>query len=236
MKKVLNGILLRKINYSETSLILHFYTLEKGFQAYIFKGAKKKKGNLLQALSHVEITSFRRRESSLGMITEVSPNYLMKSIPFHPIKSSVAFFMTEVLAQLLNESDQDEDMFHFLSREIEWLDSSHELANYPLWFLIGVSQRLGISINIIDEAGATFDLQEGTISNNTPKFPFFIRNETVPILVELLLSDRIEFLSKPIHRRERKEILDILLKYLHIHFPTFKPLKSLPIIEVVLEA
>lgn len=80
MHEIQSGILLKRFNYSETSLILHFFTLEDGFQAYIFRGGKKKKGNILQPLSLVEITSYHRKGDELKKITEVNPLFVPQNI------------------------------------------------------------------------------------------------------------------------------------------------------------
>ncbi|MFM7643772.1 MAG: recombination protein O N-terminal domain-containing protein, partial [Sphingomonadales bacterium] len=56
------GILLDKTAYSESSLVLHFYTLDKGYQSFLFKGALKKRKALNQ-LGLYELSFFRRPES-----------------------------------------------------------------------------------------------------------------------------------------------------------------------------
>src|SRR5690554_6764102 len=160
MKGIQHGVLLRKLNYSETSLILNFFTLEDGFQAYIFQGGKKKKGNILHALSLVEITAYRREDSELGKITEINSTYIPQNLPYHPLKSGLAFFITEVLAQVLRSSDQDEAMFKFLEHEIQWIDNSDEFTNYPIWFLLKLADKTGIGINVSDPHGLIFDLQD----------------------------------------------------------------------------
>ena len=157
MKSVQNGILLKRLNYSETSLILHFYTKEVGFQAYLFQGGKKKKGNMLHPLSIIEISSFDSNDSGLGKISEVSASYAAQEIPYHPIKSGIAFFVAEILASVLHNSDKDERMYAFLIREIQWIDHSEELTNYPIWFMLKFAEEMGVGINVEDENGRIFN-------------------------------------------------------------------------------
>src|SRR5690554_2968459 len=206
MKGIQNGILLKKISYSETSLILHFFTLENGFQAYIFQGGKKKKGNILQALSIVEITAYRRGDSDLGKITEINALFVPQSIPYHPLKSGLVFFIIDNLSQTLQKNDKDPKMFSFLEHEIKWIDESYELTNYPIWFLLKLADEIGIGINVIDPNGLIFDLTDGVIANQTPSSHLFVNDEVVPILVELLRSEKTEVLAKYIHKTHRKQI------------------------------
>ncbi|MFY7943298.1 MAG: recombination protein O N-terminal domain-containing protein, partial [Crocinitomicaceae bacterium] len=70
MKQKSIGILITKKNYSESSLILSFYTEESGLTSFIFKGAKKKKLPVFY-LGIYEITYFKRPESNLGIIQSI---------------------------------------------------------------------------------------------------------------------------------------------------------------------
>lgn len=235
MKGIQSGILLKKLNYSETSLILHFFTLEDGFQAYIFQGGKKKKGNTLQALSIVEITAYRREDSDLGKITEINSLFVPQTIPYHPLKSGLAFFMTEVLSYVLQRSDKDPEMFTFLEHEIKWIDDSDELTNYPIWFLLKLADEIGIGINVENPNGLTFDLQDGVISNQTPSSHIFVNDEVVPILIQLLDSQKTEMLAKHIHKTHRRHIVDHLISYYKIHISGFKTPKSLQVMQTIFE-
>lgn len=233
MKGVQQGILLKRFNYSETSLILHFYTLEDGFSAYIFQGGKKKKGNLLQALSIVEISSYKRKDSDLGKITEVNLAYTPQSLPFNPIKSSIAFFIAEVLSSVFYNSDQDTKVYNFLVHEIKWIDNSDTLTNYPIWFMLKLAEKIGIGIQVEHPKGQIFDLQEGKISNTPPVDHYFVKNETIPILIELLTSEKTELLSFQIKKSYRRQILDSLIDYYRIHINNFKKPKTIDVLQAI---
>src|SRR5690554_7235625 len=77
--------------------------------------------------------------------------------------------MTEVLSYVLQRSDKDPEMYTFLEHEIIWIDDSDELTNYPIWFLLKLADEIGIGINVENPNGLTFDLQDGVISNQTPR-------------------------------------------------------------------
>lgn len=233
MKSIDHGILLKKINYSETSLVLHFFTLEKGFQAYLFQGGKKKKGNILQPLSIVEISAYQRLESDLGKISSIAPDFIPQSIPYHPLKSGLAFFMTEVLEQALRSSDEDPLMFNMINQEIQWLDDSDAITNYPIWFLLKLADQLGFGIQRLEKDGRIFDLQAGTISNQTPDGHAFENDETVIELRNILSFNKTEFLAQPIHKIHRQRIIEQLISYFRWHIEGFKPPKSLHVMQTI---
>lgn len=233
MKSVQTGILLKKLNYSETSLILHFYTLEEGFKPFLFQGGKKKKGNILHPLSIVEIESYQRPDSDLGKITSISPQPVLQSIPIHPVKGGLAFFLTELIAQCLKSSDSDQRMFRFLIEEIKWLDDTNEITNYPIWFLLKLADLLGFSPHILEEEPIYFDLEEGEFTRYKPKGHVFIEDETIPVLVELLNKQKSEFMMHKIHKITRKQLINNLVDFYKQHISNFKTPKSLEVMQTV---
>ncbi|MDX1650951.1 MAG: DNA repair protein RecO [Brumimicrobium sp.] len=234
MKQVLNGILLKKINYSETSLILHFFTRENGLQSFIFQGGKKKKGNLLHALSMVEIESYHRPESEMGRISAISPNHVLSSIPFDPVKSGIAFFLTEVISFCLKSTESDLLTYEFLTEEILWLDSTEDLANYPVWFLIRFSEMQGFSPQVVQSEAVYFDLQEGELTRSHPSGHAYVKDNSVPELEKLLSKTRTEILADPISKAVRRLLVLHLIEYYKIHISGFKTPKSLEIMQTIL--
>lgn len=233
MKLVHHGVLLKKINYSETSLILQFYTKEKGIQSYIFQGGKKKKGNGLQVLNIVEIEAFLRPESELGKITRVHSNYVFKDIPFNPIKCGLAFFLAELLIKSLKATGCEPKTYDFIEQEIKWLDDATHLTNYPFWFVLRFSSFLGFSPRIIDEQPLFFDLQEGELIRSLPTNQLYIKNDAVKWIKWMLISNKNETLEKQIPKTIRTLLLETLLDYYAFHLEEFKQLKSLNVLKTI---
>lgn len=236
MKSILHGILLKKIDYSETSLILQFFTLENGVQSFIFQGAKRKnkKGNLLHPLAIVEITAFTRPDSEMSKMTEVNALSNNQAV-FHPLKNGILFFMTEVLSQALKSADSDPQLFQFIENEINWLNISNELTNYPLWFMLQLANWLGIGIRIENNDGPIFDLQEGTISARTPSNHLYVDDELIPILITLLNANKPTFLAFSIHKKTRRTLLSHLIDYFRLHIANFHTPKSLAVLQTLFD-
>jgi DNA repair protein RecO (recombination protein O) len=62
------GIVLRKTDYSETSVVLQILTPKFGVKGFIFQGAKRKnkKGNIIAPLSIIDIEYYQRNESDVA--------------------------------------------------------------------------------------------------------------------------------------------------------------------------
>ncbi len=90
---VIEGIVLQKINYSETSIIVKLLTEHEGVKSFIFPGAKnkKKKGNLIAPLAILSLTYFQRNNNALATIQEIEPSVVFRDLPFNPYKPSLPF-------------------------------------------------------------------------------------------------------------------------------------------------
>ena len=229
MKATDKAILLNRINYSESSLIITYYTLQNGIQKFLFQGGKKKANNLFP-LSISEITFYNRPDSSLGKVTASETSRMLNEIPFYPVKSTIAFFIAEVLSKCLQTEESEHLLFQFLEDKICELDKSKDVTLFPIQFLIDFSEYLGIQPNIVDDNGVFFNLMEGTISNYKPDGDIFVHGELVELVRVCILKKTTVHHSKKL----RAEALDRLVQYFQLHTPQFKNLKTLEVIREVL--
>lgn len=235
MKKNLTGILLKKTDYSESSLILKFFTLEEGIQDFIFQGAKKKNANILFPLSISEITCYKRNDSSLGKISGIQAAYNFQELCMHPVKSSLLFFMAEVTTKSIIQEVKDPSFFHFIKDEMLWLNNSDEYTNYPLYYLLEFSKLLGFYPESEHEQATYFDVEEGKICAFKPLGHKYIYDESI-VYLNLMLrnSDKLSQLALEIPKRERKQLLQNLISYFSYHLDNFTQLKTIEVIEAVL--
>ena len=225
------GIVLQKVDYSETSLIIKVLTLD-GIQSFIYQGAKRKgkKGNLISPLAVLSIDYYQRKDSDLGKIKSVEPAIVFKNIPFDPLKSSIVFFMNEVLNKAIKERDADPDLYTFIRSILEILDLSEHTASFPIKFLYQLTKYLGFYPQI-DEGGLYFDLQEGRYRKNLPNHPFYLSKEKSTLLLAFS-GTNFDGLNDPkttIH--QRRQLVNDLLNYYKVIFDNFEEVQSLAILE-----
>src|SRR5687768_783855 len=95
------GIALRTTNYSDTSIIVKIYTEQFGIQSYLIKGAKRKnapiRANSFFPLSLLELIVYKKEKRQLQILKEVRVETPFSSIPNEPAKTSLVFFLNEVL-------------------------------------------------------------------------------------------------------------------------------------------
>lgn len=230
MKQVDKGILLRKINYSESSLIVTIYTLEQGVQTFIFQGGKKKSSYLFP-MSLLEIEFYKRPDSELGKLTSAHPFKGTSEIPFHPLRSSIAYFMADVLYQSLKTDQSDLFLFQVLEYQLMELEESRDLGRFPLFFLIDLSKTLGIEPIIVDENALYFVPVDGEFRSDHGFGAQAEKGRHVDMLRTLYQNSK----DFPSDKETRSKALLLLLKYFEIHIPAFNVERSLEVLKEVLE-
>jgi DNA repair protein RecO (recombination protein O) len=228
MKIVDKAIFLHRIPYSESSLIVTLYTKSNGIQKMLFQGGKKKAA-VLFPLAIGEITYYNRPESTLGKLTAFESVQALQSITTNPFKSTIVFFIAEVIQNCLRTEEKEESIFLFLVSMIEALEASTEIANFPVQFLIDFSEHLGIQPHIEEENGRYFNLNEGIIGHQYSRGDILIEGPVVAAIQQQLTTGTLQ-----LNAFVRKELLAVILQYYKMHIPQFKDLKTLEIVREIL--
>jgi DNA repair protein RecO (recombination protein O) len=234
MKTVEQGILIHRAPYSETSLIVTVLCKTQGLATFLFQGGRKKHGNVLYPMAHIEFTYYRRTDSAMGKISSLGLATVSKSIPFDPMKSGIAFFMAELVQQIIRSGHAENQLYSALLNEVHWLDASGELTNYPLWFLGVFSREIGIVPALDNPHPTVFDLLGGKLTTVRPLHVQFLEGSWVHWFEEMLHEDRIGFLSLNIPKKDRLQCFDAWLEYYKTHLHGVRPLKSVEVIREVL--
>lgn len=233
MKAVEEGILIHRASYSETSLLITILCKTQGLLTFLFQGGKKKHGNILFPMAQIEFTYYKRSDSSLGKITEVNLTSVAKTIPFDPVKSSIAFFMAELIQQIVKSGHAENQLFYMLRQEVEWLDASDELTNYPLWLLAVVCVECGIAPAVESEHPTVLDLIGGKLTTVRPNHVQYIEGDWIHWFETMLQEDRVRFLSHTISKQDRLQCFDAWLLYYRSHLQGIRPFKSVDIIREI---
>ena len=224
MKQSTLGILIGKKNYSESSLILSFYTKEVGLSSFIFKGAKKKKLPIFYTGIY-EISYFKRPDSNLGIIQSMEQAVVLTDTFSNPQKLILSFFMVEVLKETLKEEQQDKQIFDFVRDQILKLESQENLLLFPIEFLTVLIQYLGFSPVIDIENPKGFDLRKSQFTEEVSEF------DVAPVQ---LLNQIFMKLQVHSEKNTAQKALTILLDYYKVHLPNFQVDKSLKVIKETL--
>lgn len=236
------GIVIHHFKYGEKSVIAKVYTEKYGLQSYILNGVRNKKSKnkavYLQPLSLIEINAFHKEQKGLQKVKNIQLDIPFTSIPFNIHKSSIAFFIAEILSKSIKEEEANEKLFDFLYNAIQVLDLKEiNYNNFHLLFLANFSKYLGFYPQIPeinDNVPLYFDLQEGCFVQLQPYHNAFIEPPTSKLFL-LVFGTKFEAMeSLAINTKQRKMLLNTFLDYYNLHLSNFDNLKTLDILEEVL--
>ncbi|NJX16018.1 DNA repair protein RecO [Tamlana crocina] len=232
-----NAIVLSKLRYKDNDLIVKCYTQKLGAVSFLLRGVlKSKKGNskaaYFQLLSQLQIVTTYKNNRGLQSIKETKPHCIYSSLHTHVLKSAIVMFLSEVLASTLQEEEQNENLYHYLENTLLWLDSQAEYSNFHLLFLVKLTKYLGFYPDLTNIDFQYFNLLEGEFKLK-PSGKHSIYGEDLTLL-KTLLGTTFDALSDiKINAKQRQSFLGKILLYYELHLGSFRPPKSLQILNQV---
>lgn len=228
------ALLIKKINYAESSVILSFFTKNYGIKKFIFKGAKKRK-QVFILFGLYELTFVDRSDDSLSIISNMqfigAKNYRIED----PKKSLVAFFCADFLNSAILESEADLYFFQEISSLSKYNFQTMKQNDRVPHQLIGKTiLYLGYCPNINNQFKPYFDLKSGEFSDIEGNSSVKLNHHEFDLLrscfdSNLFFEDDVKFPSSCL-----KRVFKILIDYSNIHIPRMDIKKSLEIIQDVI--
>ncbi|MBL1280007.1 MAG: DNA repair protein RecO [Fluviicola sp.] len=228
MKTTDDAIFIHRSSYSSSSLLTTFFTKKHGLQKFIFKGGKKKAHNIFP-LAISEITYYGRNEDLLNL-TNVESKF-PQELQFNPIKSTIAFFVVELIDKCLQKGDSDERLYFFLENTIIRLEEAQQLELFPLEFLIGFCDKLGIRPLLEDNKMCFFNIDSGVFQHTSSDQLRTFSGDEVELIKNLLNQE--EIIEVP-PKKTRTESMKIMINYFKTHVSSLKKLDSYEILKEVL--
>ncbi|TKD65292.1 DNA repair protein RecO [Flavobacterium sp. ASW18X] len=231
------AIVLSALKYGDTSLIVKAYTQTDGLKSYLLKGvlASKKgklKAGLFQPLTQLELVANHKNKGTLETLKEAKVSYPYKTIHTDIIKNSIVLFLAEVVAQSVQEGEEESQLFQFLERAFIFLDQATNITNFPLAFLLHLSRYLGFYPDDNQTDELYFDLLEGEFLSKPSLNPLL----EAPIIYDFktLLGTKFDAYSTvKIKKANRQELLNKMLLYFELHLHGFRKPKSLAVLNAV---
>lgn len=231
------AIVISSLKYSDSSLIVRLYTLEKGLTSFLLKGIlASKKGKLKAAyflpLTQLQIVASIKSNRNLHSIREATVINHYSSLNQDIVKQSIVLFLSEILSNSIKEEEENSGLYQFLETSFLWLDTHDKVSNFHLFFLLQLTKYLGFypDVSLIDFQG--FNLLEGEFTNSAIG-NHTIRGEKLISFKKLLGTnfDALEHIS--FSKKERTELLQTLTHYYELHLDGFKHPRSLNVLETV---
>ncbi|PJA99258.1 MAG: DNA repair protein RecO [Ignavibacteriales bacterium CG_4_9_14_3_um_filter_30_11] len=246
MNKIIKtkAIILKKQNYSDTSLIVSLYTEEEGRLSAIAKGARKSKSNVgtvLDPLNLVDIILYYKKNREVQLISSADLISNYTAVKGDLCKLKYAYSSIELIQNLTGEDEKDSKLFKGLVRILDLFNNSDDLASVIFCrFFLFIIKELGYQFSFkkcsicnredIGNEELAFNFELGLICSNckaghltTSEISQELFNFFVCLRNNKKISNNAEFLSS--------KALYFMETYLKYHINSFSGLKSLKLID-----
>lgn len=219
------GIVISYIKYKESSIITTIFTESFGLQTYIVNSIRSQKSknkiSYFQPLTLLELVVYKNDKKNIQRISEYKSAFTYTDIPFNPQKSSIAIFISELLAKTLSSEENQTPLFDFLFSSLSYFDIANTInvKNFHLQFINHLCIHLGIYANS-HEIISQIELKTG-----------FSQQETNDCLLTLTNIQSIHYTKEiNISLYQRKLVFSSLILFLQEHFITLSNIKSIDVI------
>jgi DNA repair protein RecO (recombination protein O) len=147
MAESLNGILLRRIRYSDTSLILTWFTDLHGKIKAMAKGALRPKSSFagkLDLFFHCDLLLSFSRKTELHLLREVSIKTGFEGIRKDYLRTSTASYFVELIEKVTELDHPALEIYQLLLRALGYLDRQKPEAKGVLFFESELCKCLGL--------------------------------------------------------------------------------------------
>ena len=131
------GIVLRTIQYGETSVITSVYTELFGLQSYIVKGVRQStkksqsKQMYFQPAAILDMEVYHNELKNLQFIKEYRWGYLYNKVLFDVVRNAIAQFMIELFQHGIKQPEANPELFYLLEGSLLEADKvSDTIASY----------------------------------------------------------------------------------------------------------
>lgn len=233
------GIVLRKLNYGETSLIVDVLTEEHGLMSYIIGGVRQSKSKtglaLLQVMAIVELVAYHSEKNKLHRIKEAQPAYVFQNIPGDVRKNAIILFLAELCSKVIRQTERNKALYQMMEDTIRSLDKAHEqFADTHLLFMIRLADLLGFGPEErkSSESGF-FDLLDGRFTSKMPDHEYYVREPD--LFNQYLITARQQSVKNVSSDRiTRNQMLDTLLLYFQLHLEKMPEIQGHKVLREIL--
>lgn len=226
-----SGVVIRRMNYSESSMIVDIYTETHGLSGFIVSGVRKSKPKISPVVFtpgyQLSLVFYERDPHQLWRIKEASIEQQLEKTPFDIIRGNTALCMCEVIKKIVHPYDPNSSLYNFLRSYFLALDQIGKSGNLFVHFLAHMSVQMGFGPKDPELEGSVFfDLKSGHFLKEEPSHPLTLQPEISSLLQSILRIDIDELPTISMERMDRQQLTDGLIDYIRYHSHTNQEIKS----------
>jgi DNA repair protein RecO (recombination protein O) len=155
-----NAIVIRVVDFSESSLVVTLFTREFGKIGALAKGAKRLKSpfeSALDLLALCRIVFLHKTSDTLDLLTEAKLLRRFRPYGRNLLDLYAGYYVAELLGELTDENDTNPELFDLADETLAALAAGESVARHVIRFELGLLRLLGHipSLETCAECGAT---------------------------------------------------------------------------------
>lgn len=229
------GIVLRTIDFKESSLIATVFTRSHGKIALIAKGARKPKSKFSAFLTPgqiLEIVFYHKASRSVQTLSDASYLHKLHLLRVDLEKMGLVVTCLELAGQLLHENEVNEEVFDFLEKLVQWINNQEAVTKriFP-YVQIRMAQLIGVGLQLpekqIETDNGYISVESGMVTS-TPDDGHAIRltQKQFLFVLESLQSMKSSIFEIDLSKKELNDLIAYLDTYFNYHIAEMKPRRS----------
>ncbi|MDX1591525.1 MAG: DNA repair protein RecO [Balneolaceae bacterium] len=243
------AIVLRSINFQETSLIVTLFTRKHGKVAVIAKGARRPKSKLAAFFvpgQILEAVIFMKETREVQTLSDVAYIRKLDNLRTDMEKMALAVTTLELASQIIHSHEPNEDLFQLLFMMLSWMNDQEKVSRIMFPYMqIRLAEAAGVGLQPVSEPSddlgtesvkGYINIESGTFSETADGSESI---ELTPLqftfVKESLHSMNSGIFTLKLSQNELTELIEYLDRYFRYHFEGVRPRKSDAIFEQILK-
>ena len=236
------AVILKSVDYQESSKIVTVLSKEHGKIALIARGAKRPKNKLsgiIEIGNVLDVVYYYKSTRGVQSLSEASLHYSSMGFRMDVEKGSILYATLELAAQLVHENENNEAIFDFLMRFIPWLGEIQQVqASIFCYVQIRCAELAGFNLSMeSDDTSGTlfFDVTHGLISAEyQSELSYKLTVLQAQFIKETLSSRNSQVFQLGLQGAELKQLIHHLDVYFKYHIDGYQDRRSDTIFEQML--
>jgi len=229
------AIVLRNLNYGETSQIVTLFTRERGKVSVMAKGARKTKskfGSTLQPMAYTQVVFYYKPTRTLQLVSESSHVVAFHDLQRSLEKITLGLRIVELVAALMEEENPQPAIFRLIVRVLRHLDAADErAANLWPFVQLRMASLMGVAPAVRREnvesvgSGGLLSLANGGVypSDATPEAAQQASRAALRAYAVFVRADIDTVLRMHLTDAVRAEVEDLVESFMRYHFEDAYP-------------
>ncbi|MCQ2253321.1 MAG: recombination protein O N-terminal domain-containing protein [Bacteroidales bacterium] len=233
------AIVLHVSKYGDNKLIVNTFSKNIGRVSFtVVIPLTRNKASALpycQPLFQNEVEYTGANNTGIFKASRITPAVTYTTIPFSTGKTAVVMFLAEMLSRVLQFSEQNEEMYNYISTSLKLLDSpEYKGKNFHLKFLLQLAKYMGFYPgNRYSEAKPCFDISKSVFVEDQLGVPHLIRPPYSKIFNSILDRDLLHCEDIEMSGMQRSYLLERVIEYYAYRFDNLNNIRSLDVLQTV---